>query len=142
MSEDTLGPQAPSLLPARSPVSPRHVLGLTAELLPPGGGAPEAGAGRHVGAGAPARAVQQLALSVRAVDQPGQAGRETVRRDSRQPGPLSQADSSARVQESRQHLTTASGPGRRVGLMTQGLLHHVAQPVSLLILAALFMVIV
>ena len=97
MSADTLGPQAPSLLPARRPVSPRHVLGLTAELLPPGGGAPEAGAGRHVGAGPPARAEQQGALAVRAVDQSSQSTIKLVWvwDDCGQTGSLSETDCSS-----------------------------------------------
>ena len=74
MSGDTLGPQAPSLLPARRPVSPRHVLGLTAELLPPRRGAPEPGAGRHVGAGGGARTEHQRTLGAGVVIFPGKLG--------------------------------------------------------------------
>ena len=74
MAGDTLGPQAPALLPTRSPVSPGHVLGLTASVLSPGGGAPQSGAGRHVGAGGGPRAEHQRALGAGVVILPGQLG--------------------------------------------------------------------
>ena len=74
MAGDTLGPQAPALLPTRSPVSPGHVLGLTASLLPPGCGAPQSAAGRHVGAGGGPRAKHQGALGARVEILPGQLG--------------------------------------------------------------------
>ena len=61
---NTLGPHAPLVLSTRCSISPGHVLGLAAMFLAPGGGAPQSGAGGHVGAGGGARPKHQLTLSI------------------------------------------------------------------------------
>ena len=65
MSGHTLGPHAPPVLSTGGAISPGHVLGLAAKLLSPRGGAPQSGAGGHVGTGGGPRAKYQLTLSIR-----------------------------------------------------------------------------
>ena len=65
MSGHTLGPNAPPVLSTGGAISPGHVLGLAAKLLSPRGGAPQSGAGGHVGTGGGPRAKNQLTLSIR-----------------------------------------------------------------------------
>ena len=66
------------MVSTRRAVSPGHVLGLAAVRLAPRGGAPQPGAGGHVGAGGGPGPEHQLTLPVRVIAQPGQAGEVTV----------------------------------------------------------------
>ena len=61
---NTLGSHAPLVLSTRCSISPGHVLGLASMFLTTRGGAPQSGAGGHVGAGGGARTKHQLTLGI------------------------------------------------------------------------------
>ena len=147
------------MVSTRRAVSPGHVLSLTAPLLSPGGGAPQPGAGGHVGAGGGPRAKHQRALGARVEILPGQLGdlgaqvQQVVPRFVPQTRPEPSAEDTQiklavrerregnSLNEMRNMAATALRPFPGVGVVVQSSRHHESCPIILFKFLALLILI-